>query len=121
MRGCAGDPASRITGGEWRVEAVAGEAIVAGATVSIAFSDAGRVTGHSGCNRFTGRYTRTGEGLSFGKLASTMMACPEALMRQERRVLEVLARVTRFDIDETGQLLLIGDKNDHALLTARRP
>jgi heat shock protein HslJ len=46
-----------------------------------------------------------------------MMACPEALMAQERRVFEALEHVDRFDIDATGALVLIGA--DRPLMTAR--
>jgi hypothetical protein len=35
-----------------------------------------------------------------------MMACPEALMNQERRFFDALGEVFRHDFDETGALVL---------------
>jgi putative lipoprotein len=42
-------------------------------------SDALRVSGFSGCNTFTGTYSLEGGRLTFGNLASTMMACPSGM------------------------------------------
>lgn len=120
LRGCGGDPQTLVTGPEWRIEDVVGRGIVDASRVTIAF-DAGRVAGSTGCNRFIGGYTLNGEGLALGQMGVTMMACPEALMMQERRVLDALAEVRRFDIDATGALLLIGGADDAPLLVARRP
>lgn len=117
--GCGGDPA-RLLIGTWRIEDIAGTGIIDGSDLSIAFGADGRVSGSAGCNRMIGGYALSGEGLSFTQMGTTMMACPEALMVQERRVLDALADVSRFDIDATGALLLIGGAEDGALLTARR-
>ena len=50
-----------------------------------------------------------------------MMACPDPLMEQERRMLDALEQVTRFDIAEDGALRLIGGAADGVLIEARRP
>src|SRR6056297_75681 len=120
LRGCGGDAASLLAAGDWRIEDVAGMGVVDNTQAELALSRAGRVAGTTGCNRFFGTYDLTGEGLSFGQLGSTMMACPDALMMQERRIFEALAQVRRFDLDETGALLLIGGPEDSALLKAHR-
>lgn len=120
LRGCGGDPASLLTGGEWQIEDMDGAGIVDRSGPSISFDAGGRVAGTSGCNRFVGGYELTGEGLSFGQMGATLMACPEALMKQERRMMDALEQVRRFDFDETGALLLIGGPEDATLLTARR-
>lgn len=53
------------------------------------------------------------------KLAgTTMMACPEALMAQESRFLDALARVDGYRIDEAGTLVLTAAKS--AAITAKR-
>jgi putative lipoprotein len=70
--------------GEWVAELVAGEPLVAGTRVTMHFEN-GRVFGSGGCNRFQGGYTIEGGELVIGNLASTMMACPEPIMEQERR------------------------------------
>ncbi len=45
-------------------------------SISIRF-EAGRVSGFSGCNAFSGPYTVIGSRVTFGDLAGTMMACGE--------------------------------------------
>lgn len=120
LRGCGGDPASLLAAGDWRIEDVEGMGVVDDTQPTITLSRAGRATGTTGCNRFFGTYELTGEGLTFGRLGSTMMACPDALMMQERRVFDALDQVRRFDLDDTGALLLIGGPEDAALMKARR-
>ena len=120
LRGCGGSAADLLTGTEWTVEDISGEAVIEGSMPTLAFTSAGRVSGGTGCNRFFGSYTLTGEGLNLGRLGATMMACPDALMRQERRMFDTLKQVRRFDIGEGGALLLIGGPEDEVLLTARR-
>ncbi|WP_294619086.1 META domain-containing protein [uncultured Roseovarius sp.] len=119
-RGCAGDPQDLLTGAEWQVENVSGGGVIDGAEVTIAFDVEGRVSGRAACNRYFGGYDLTGEGVSFGQLASTQMACAESLMDLERKTLAALGQVRRFDFDETEALLLIGGPEGEALLTARR-
>ncbi|GGO55105.1 Heat shock protein HslJ [Roseovarius pacificus] len=121
LHGCGGDPASLLTGREWRIEDVAGQGIIDASNITILFDRNERVSGSTGCNRFMGGYELTGEGLNLGQMGATMMACPEALMKQEQRVLDALQQVRRFDIDDTGALVLIGGSEDAPLLTGRRP
>jgi heat shock protein HslJ len=40
-------------------------------------SERGQVVGTGGCNRFSGGYEIDDENITFGVLATTMMACPE--------------------------------------------
>jgi hypothetical protein len=42
-------------------------------------------------------------------------------MKQERRMLDALEQVTRFDIAEDGALQLIGGEADGVLVEARQP
>lgn len=56
-----------------------------------------RVTGNGGCNRVIGSYQLDGDRLRFGRMASTMMSCPDG-MDQEKRFLEALEHVERYRI-----------------------
>ncbi|HDR29235.1 META domain-containing protein [Rhodovulum sp.] len=118
LSGCGGDPLDVLAAHPWRIEDIGGGGIVGSSNVGIVFGRDGRVSGSGGCNRFMGGAELTGEGLRIGPVAVTMMACPEALMDQERRFFEVLDRVDRFDVTEDGALVLIG--GDAVLATARR-
>lgn len=51
-------------------------------------------------------------------LGTTMMACPEALMNQEQKLLSLLAQVKSYAIDTTGALVLT--TTDGNTILARR-
>ncbi|MFN3643390.1 MAG: META domain-containing protein [Gemmobacter sp.] len=114
--GGAGDPRALLTGGEWRAVALEGAALPADAEITLAFLEGDRVAGKSACNRYMGSLALTGEGVTFGQMAGTMMACPDPLMTLERRWLDGLAAVSRFDIGEGGALVLYVGDTEFALL-----
>ena len=106
LQGCGGNPADLLAGA-WTVEHVDGAVLPEGAEVSMDFDATDqRVFGAGGCNRYNGGFTLTGEGLSFGPAASTMMACPQDLMAVEATFLKGLATVDRFDLTADGKLEL---------------
>ena len=65
-----------------------------------------QVGGYAGCNQFTGSVTVTGDGLSFGPIASTRRMCQDA-MQQEDAFLQALENAQRFEI--SGEDLAIAD------------
>jgi len=120
LTGCGGDPLSLLSGADWVVETIAGTETPDAPKPTLAFGDSDRVTGSSGCNRYTAAFSLTGEGVSIGQAASTMMACSPELMTRERAFLDALAAVARFDVDPAaGTLRLIG-ADDQLLISARR-
>ncbi len=118
---CGDGPRASLGGVPWVVEDIGGRGIVDRSRVTLAFDGAGRVSGHASCNRFTASYTRDDDMLTIGPAAATRMACPPALMNQERAFLDALERVRRFAIDASGALVLIGTGSDDRLVLARRP
>ena len=118
--GCAGDPEQLLIGGEWIVEDIAGLGVLDNVQVSLSFDGEGNISGSGGCNRLIAGYTMTGEGVDIANdIATTMMACPDAVMTQERAFLRTLGQTVRFDIDATGALILFGP-DGAAAVTARR-
>lgn len=81
----------------------------------IKFSQAGRLSGSSGCNSLVGTYRVAGNKLSFGPLAVTRKLCPPKRMRAEKRFLGLLAMTARMKhshktlelLDNNGNLLLV--------------
>jgi len=116
--GCGGDPRNLLTGLEWIVETIDGVPVAEKSKATILFLEEGRVAGNASCNRFTGSFRLTGEGLSFGQMAGTKMACEEPLSRQEMRFLELLQKTHRFEIGPQGRLVL--HTPDGQRITARR-
>lgn len=65
LTGCAGNGADVY--GTWGEKA--------NAKPYLELSDDGSVAGSDGCNRMTGNFTVDGDTVTFGQLASTLMAC----------------------------------------------
>jgi heat shock protein HslJ len=111
-----------LEGGPWLVEDVNGGGVMDNARLEITFDpgDQGtsRVSGLSGCNRFTGTWTQIGATVNFGPLAGTRMACPPALMDLEGKFLSTLEAVRRVSFDKTGAAILTSP--DGKLIKIRR-
>lgn len=108
LKGCGGDPATLLTGREWTVATLAGRPTLPEPRITMTFAD-GRVSGLGSCNRYGAGYSLTGEGLTFSKGMSTMMACPPEIMDQEQTFLGLLEKITRFSIGPGGALVLEAD------------
>lgn len=109
LAGCGGDPSALLIGGKWQVVQIDEQTIDPDAGIYLVFDDAGRVYGSGGCNRFHGRYQLT-EGLGFGPIAATMMACDESTMHTEQLFLRQLEHTIRHQFTEQG-LELIDDED----------
>lgn len=120
LHGCGGAPVDLLTGEEWVVEDIEGRGIVDSSRVTLNFSDDGGLGGTASCNRYATTMTVGGEGVSIGPIAATRMGCPDALMNQESAFFAALAAVARFDLDDTGALLLYDPASPDPVLTARR-
>lgn len=95
-------PPPRLEGVQWEVTGYNNgrQAVVSpkvGTRLSLVFQD-GRVSGSSGCNRFQGPFTLEGGVLQIGPLATTRMACDEAVMTQEQEFLRALESAAKWDI-----------------------
>lgn len=80
-------------------------------------ADTGRVTGSGGVNRFNGSYTLDGRELTFGPIATTMMAGPLELMNQEQALLKTLSRTRSYIISDT--MLALSDDAGQTLARFR--
>ena len=111
LAGCAGasehaGPAAAIVGPVWVAEEIAGAPAGAEAPVTLQLGADGNASGRGGCNGYGGPYSLAGDALRFGPLAATKMACAPALMDQEQRYFDTLAKVTRYAVADDGALLL---------------
>ncbi len=106
-------PDDPLLGTEWWVEDIDGGGVIDRSHTTLHFVAAGRVAGDGGCNRYMGEAVRDGADLTFGRLAGTMMACPQALLNQEQRFHDALGRVRSWRIDaRTGLLHLQNDAGE---------
>ena len=110
LSGCGGETLTVLEGG-WRVILMDGRLVPAGTIITIVFGHDGQVSGRGGCNRYSGSFTLTGEGLAFGPAAATRMACPQTQMKTEARFFERLGQVTRVTPGQHRRLdLMAGDR-----------
>jgi len=102
---------------DWRVVSLDGRALAADHQVTMQFAEA-RVSGVSGCNRYTGPVT-LGEdnAISFGLLATTRMACPGEAAVIEAAFLQQMGRIDSYRF-ERGALVL--NARDAEVMRARR-
>lgn len=119
LRGCGGAPRELLGSHEWAVTHIGGKPALAKAGATLQFLDDGALVGKASCNRFRTTFKLTGEGLSIGPAAATMMACEPAVMKQEQAFLGQLKGVRRFDIRPDGALVLKGEAGD-AVVARRR-
>ncbi len=110
-----------LAGTSWQATGINNgkEAVVAQAgteKATIAFADDGTVSGSGGCNTFAGGYTTTDpDGLTFGPLASTQMACEEAAMQIEQEYLAALGNVATYQLE--GNTLTLRDASGATQVT----
>lgn len=110
----------------WRVvninngrQAVVG--MVSDSTVTMEFDDEGRVSGDTGCNRYTASYRTAGDALEFSSVATTRRACPDpSLADQEQAFLRALASVATLSF-EGDRLDLRQTNGELGIILARKP
>lgn len=119
-------PADLFGSSAWQVESVtlAGEPFALDAEVFtelVLAGDLPALTGTVGCNRMTARFELGPEpgAIAFSPIVSTLMACPEPAMSQERAVFDALEAVEAFT-RELGRVRLSGPGVE-VVLAARTP
>jgi heat shock protein HslJ len=82
----------------------------------------GRVSGSAGCNNYFGEAVIDEDQLTFsvGPLGMTRMACGEEIMQQEAAFVDLLARITRFVIQEET-LVLFTDSDEMLTFSPGEP
>lgn len=104
-------PVASSLAGTWVVEDILGGGIIDRSRVTLDFSEQ-RLAGRASCNSYQGAWSLEDGKLSIVDVAVTMMACPEALMDQERRFLDALASTDGMRFDDTGALYLTSGDDD---------
>jgi heat shock protein HslJ len=116
LTACASSRSSReLTGGIWLLTELKGAAPITGTSITAEFDQDGRVGGSSGCNSYSTTYTMDGSKLTFGEqVATTLMACPEPIMEQEREYQHALSNTDTYEIKDGELILKDSDGNEVA-------
>jgi putative lipoprotein len=103
--------------GDWLVEDISGRGVLDNLQSTLAFDADGHVYGKGGCNRFTGGAKFSGDSVTIGPLAATMMACLPAIADQERRYFDALSKVRSARVEGSALILAAGDGSALVRLT----
>jgi heat shock protein HslJ len=103
LTACAGTATTSSLAGDWKLKAYGSPANPTPADpnvdTSLTFGSDGKLNGNVGCNSFNGDYKVIGNTITFGTIASTMMACADPIMQQEGTVFNVFIKSATFKID----------------------
>lgn len=107
-----------LKGTAWVLAKLNGELPVEGTTLTLTFED-GKFGGSAGYNSFGGQYQVSGDQLTTGEIASTLMACmDDGVMAQESLYLAVLGSAQTFTL--TGSELRIFSSMGGELIFTRQ-
>ena len=114
-------PLAAIGDSEWTLAEIDGHPLAPGTKAPTFMLTGGKAGGFGGCNRYTGPVTENGPGLiSFGELASTRMACPDAPMSLEAEFLNNLRHVTTYAFQDGRLAFRWQDGRESGVLLFRR-
>ncbi|HSV70201.1 MAG TPA: META domain-containing protein [Methylibium sp.] len=105
--------------GAWIIEQARSAPLTDKSKARLVFGLEGALSGHASCNSMRGSYTLAGNALKIGPIATTRMACSEALLEQEDRVLTALERAARVAVPAHG-FLTLWDADGAVLMRASR-
>lgn len=105
--------ADELAGQTFASTSVEGYDLVEGSTIELGF-ETDALGARAGCNSLSGGYTITDGTLEVGAMASTMMACDDALMAQDQWLSEFLTSGPEITLDG-GTLTLAGSESTIAL------
>jgi heat shock protein HslJ len=88
---------TEVEGKTWVLSSLNGHPPVDGKRVTIEFQSAsdkdGKIIGRGPCNGYFGSYAMEQDELQFGRIGSTMIACPEPVMKQEMEYMSAFQKV----------------------------
>jgi heat shock protein HslJ len=85
-----------------------GRDVPASVEITLAFPEAGRVTGKAACNRYFGTYTQARQSIGFAQMGATRMACAGLAAELETTYLKALQTASRFEIRGSEMVLHLG-------------
>jgi heat shock protein HslJ len=104
----AGAGNQRFSAQEWRASDINGVQVTGDRPLTLRLQGGEQASGNAGCNSFSGTYQlMRDEGIRFGALTATRMACPPGIMEQERRFLSILEAVRGYSFYSDGGMSLI--------------
>lgn len=108
----AGGPTDPLSRTSWDLVTIGGEAVDEEVSTTLNIGDDGSIGGNGGCNTYGGSISFSGEsGIEISEVFSTMMACPDPAMAQERSYFDALGLAAQYRLEDDRLILLDGDGN----------
>lgn len=92
--------------GTWQVEDIDQGGVIDNAMVTIEFLEDGRISGSTGCNRFSGSLKTEEATFVVSKTITTRRACVPAIAKQEQRFLSALNEAAYFKVEADTWLVI---------------
>ena len=108
-----------LSAGVWNIAEIGEKAAIFPSRTELVFYPDGRISASVGCNRMIGAYRKHGGVLSFGRMASTRMGCPDGLAEQEAAFFDVLSHVDGYTLNTDATRLTLTAQS-RPVLQARR-
>ncbi len=96
---------TKLWGTSWRLEDLGGTGVIDIARATLEFPEPGRMAGNGSCNRFFGAVELRADSIAFGPLATTRMACDDAVNDQETKYIKALSSAQRYEIQDSFLLI----------------
>ena len=117
LAACGSGTNNDPTGNAWNLTELEGDAVVEGTTIDLTITEES-ISGNAGCNSYNGSVELDIDNstMTVGPdVVSTMMACEEPIMAQEQKYLDVLTRVTSYEV--ASDELILKDAEGIAIAT----
>ncbi len=103
----------------WLAEDIEGHGVIDDAQSTLRISKDGRAGGMGACNNFFSAASVSDATIKVEVMGATMMMCPPAVMDQEKRFFDALAKARTFRFESDGKLTFV-DKDGRAILRFAR-
>jgi heat shock protein HslJ/PKD repeat protein len=94
-------PVSLLVDRRWYLAAYGNDTVVTGSEPTANFASNGTLSGYTGCNNYSGRFTASGDQITITGLTSSKAACSTQLMAQESTFLTWLGQAASFTVNDT--------------------
>lgn len=92
--------------GGWQAASLDQEQVSGTRPLTLVFSEDHRVSGFTGCNRFTGKVAMSADSLVFSNIVSTRRGCPAEIGAQEQRFFAAINETVTFTLKADKSLAL---------------
>jgi heat shock protein HslJ len=118
--GCSSNSAE-LPGTDWQLASIGEKPVISSAMPTLSFGKDLAFTSSDGCNQLSGTYSVSGSSLTFKLGPSTLMACPEDVMKQADTFTQGLSNTASYRMDKATLVLRDAQGADLMMFAIRVP